>query len=84
MLLIIRGKRELQEQIQAAVFNIFERKAVLRVRNTTHERVEMIYEISSELLQHAERGKHSICDEIYELGEIEYVNVVMQNDEISG
>jgi uncharacterized membrane protein len=84
MLLIIRGKRELQEQIQAAVFNIFERKAVLRVRNTTHERVEMIYEISSELLQHAERGKHSICDEIYELGEIEDVNVVMQNDEISG
>jgi heme exporter protein D len=84
MLLIVRAKRELQEPIQAAVFNIFDRKAVLRVRNTTRERVEMIYEISSELLQHAERGKHSVCDAIYELGEIEYVNIVMQNDEISG
>ena len=84
MLLIIRAKRELQEPIQAAVFNMFERKAVLRVRNTTRDRVEMIYEISSELLQHAERGKHSVCDKIYELGEIEYVNIVMQNDEISG
>ena len=84
MLLIIRAKRELQEPIQAAVFNIFNRKAILRVRNTTRERVEFIYEISSALLQRTERGKHSVCDEIYELGEIEYVNIVMQNDEISG
>ena len=84
MLLIVRAKRELQEPIQAAVFKIFDRKAVLRVRNTTRDRVEMIYEISSEILQRAERGRHSICDTIYELGEIEYVNVVMQNDEISG
>lgn len=84
MLLIIRAKRELQEPIQAAVFNMFQRKAVMRVRNTTRERVEMIYEISSDLLQHAERGKHSVCDKIYELGDIEYVNIVMQNDEIAG
>ncbi len=84
MLLIIRAKRELQDPIQAAVFKLFDRKAILRVRNTTRERVEIIYEISSELLQYAERGKHSVCDKIYELGEIEYVNIVMQNDEISG
>ena len=84
MLLIIRAKRELQDPIQAAVFKMFKRRAILRVRNTTRERVEMIYEISSELLEHAERGKHGVCDKIYELGEIEYVNIVMQNDEISG
>ena len=84
MLLIIRAKRELQEPIQAAVFNLFDRKAVLRVRNTTRERVEIIYEISSELLECAERGKHGVFNKIYELGEIEYVNIVMQNDEISG
>ena len=84
MLLIIRAKRELQDPIQAAVFKLFDRKAILRVRNTTRERVEIIYEISSELLQYAECGKHSVCDKIYELGEIEYVNIVMQNDEISG
>ena len=84
MLLLIRGKRDLGESIQAAVFTLFDRKAVLRVRNTTQDRVEMIYEISSEILQTAERGKHSVCDKIYELGDIEYVNIVMQNDEISG
>ena len=84
MLLIIRADRSIQEPIQAAVFNIFERRAIMRVRNTTKEKVEMIYEISSEILRRAEVGKHSICDKIYELGSVEYVNIVMQNDEISG
>jgi hypothetical protein len=56
----------------------------MRVQNTTKENVEMIYEISSEILRKAELGKHSICDKIYEIGDIEYVNLVMQNDEVSG
>ena len=84
MLLIIRADRDLQEPIQAAVFNMFERRAVMRVRNTTKDRVEIIYEISSEILRRAEVGKHSVCDKIYGLGNVEYVNIVMQNDEISG
>lgn len=84
MLLIIRADRDLQEPIQATVFNMFERRAVMRVRNTTKNTVEMIYEISSDILRRAEVGKHSVCDKIYELGNVEYVNIVMQNDEISG
>ena len=84
MLLIIRADRDLQEPIQATVFNMFERRAIMRVRNTTKNNVEMIYEISSEILRRAEIGKHSVCDKIYELGNVEYVNIVMQNDEISG
>ena len=84
MLLIIRADRDLQEPIQAAVFNMFERRAIMRVRNTTRNNVEMIYEISSDILRRAEIGKHSVCDKIYELGNVEYVNIVMQNDEISG
>ena len=84
MLLIIRADRALQESIQATVFKIFERRAVMRVRNTTKDKVELIYEISSAVLRRAEIGKHSICDKIYELGNVEYVNVVMQNDEVSG
>ena len=84
MLLIIRADRDLQEPIQATVFRMFERRAIMRVRNTTKNHVEMIYEISSEILRRAEIGKHSVCDKIYELGNVEYVNIVMQNDEISG
>lgn len=84
MLLIVRAKRAQTSTIQAAIFTLFDRKAVMRVQNTTKETVEMIYEISSEVLRKAELGKHSVCDKIYEIGDIEYVNLVMQNDEISG
>lgn len=84
MLLIIRAKRAQTSTIQATIFTLFDRKAVMRVQNTTKETVEMIYEISSEILRKAELGKHSVCDKIYEIGDIEYVNLVMQNDEVSG
>lgn len=84
MLLIVRAKRAQTSSIQATIFTLFDRKAVMRVQNTTKETVEMIYEISSEILRKAELGKHSVCDKIYEIGDIEYVNLVMQNDEISG
>lgn len=84
MLLIIRSKRKNLSAIQAMVFNLFDRKAVMRVQNTTSETVELIYEISSAILKKAELGKHSVCDKIYEIGDIEYVNIVMQNDEVSG
>ena len=84
MLLIIRSKRKNLSAIQAMVFTLFDRKAVMRVQNTTSETVELIYEISSAVLKKAELGKHSVCDKIYEIGDIEYVNIVMQNDEVSG
>ena len=84
MLLIIRSKRKNLSAIQATVFTLFDRKAVMRVQNTTSETVELIYEISSAILKKAELGKHSVCDKIYEIGDIEYVNIVMQNDEVSG
>ena len=84
MLLIIRSKRKNLSAIQSMVFGLFDRKAVMRVQNTTPETVELIYEISSSVLKKAELGKHSVCDKIYEIGDIEYVNIVMQNDEVSG
>jgi uncharacterized membrane protein len=84
MLLIIRSKRKNLSAIQAMVFTLFQRKAVMRVQNTTQETVELIYEISDSILRKAEIGKHSVCEKIYEIGEIEYVNIVMQNDEVAG
>lgn len=84
MLLIIRAKRKNLSSIQATVFTLFNRKAVMRVQNTTQETVELIYEISDSILRKAELGKHGVCEKIYEIGDIEYVNIVMQNDEIAG
>ena len=83
MLLIIRAARNRQSVIQAHIFKIFKRKAILRVRNTTQDTVELIYEISSGLLRKVEKENVNVTDSIYEIGGIEYVNLVMQNDEIS-
>lgn len=83
MLLIIRGARNKQTVIQSQVFKMFNRKAILRVRNTTEETVEFIYEITSKQLKKVEREKMNVADAIYDIGGIEYVNIVMQNDEVS-
>ena len=84
MLVIIRGSRTKEAQIQAIMYKFFGAKAVLRVKNSTTESIEFIYEITVKLLSQAERKNNiGICDEIYKIGNIEYVNTVMQNDEVS-
>ena len=84
MLVIIRGNRTKEAQIQAIMYKFFGAKAVLRVKNSTTESIEFIYEITAKMLTLAERKNNiGICDEIYKIGNIEYVNTVMQNDEIS-
>ena len=84
LLVIIRGNRTKEAQIQAIMYKFFGAKAVLRVKNSTTESIEFIYEITAKLLYQAERKNNiGICDEIYKIGNIEYVNTVMQNDEVS-
>ena len=84
MLVIIRGNRTKEAQIQAVMYKFYGAKAVLRVKNSTTESIEFIYEITAKLLSQAERKNNiGICDEIYKVGNIEYVNTVMQNDEVS-
>ena len=84
MLVIIRGNRTKEAQIQAVMYKFCGAKAVLRVKNSTTESIEFIYEITAKLLTLAERKNNiGICDEIYKIGNIEYVNTVMQNDEVS-
>ena len=83
MLLIVRGSRAAESSVKALVFRLFDRKAILRVENTTPETVELIYEISNRTLHRAEKKEPSICDAVYAVGQIEYVNLVLQNDDIS-
>ena len=84
MLVIIRGDRTKESQIQGVMFRLFGAKAMLRVKNSTTDSIEFIYEITAKLLSQAERKNNiGICDEIYNIGNIEYVNTVMQNDEVS-
>lgn len=83
LLLIIRSGRVNELRIEAVVFSHFDRQAVLRVKNTTTDDVEFIYEITRKTLDRAARQGRDITDALYQLGNIEYVNLVVQNDEIS-
>lgn len=84
MLVIVRASRTKEAPVQAVMYKFFGAKAVLRVKNSTDTSIEFIYEITQKLLTRAERKNNiAINDEIYKIGNIEYVNTVMQNDEIS-
>ena len=86
-LLILSAARVNETKVESLMFQYYNRKAILRAKNTTGESAEYIYEIKGRYLRRpaGERtiGK-SITDAVYEIGGIEYFNLVMQNDEISG
>lgn len=86
-LLILRAARASEEQVEALIFQYYDRKAILRAKNTTEESTEYIYELNGKYLRDpaGERatGK-TITEAVYEIGGVEYFNLVMQNDEISG
>ncbi len=90
VLLIVRTTRVNEEHVEAVVFQYFSHKANLRVKNTTNTSTEFIYEISKRVLERSQKNavskgnKISITDALYETGDIEYCNIVTQNDEISG
>lgn len=83
MLMIIRSSRNAGCNIKALVYKLFEGKALMRVENTTADSVELIYEFSNKALAKAEKKNGNICDAIYAIGQVEYVNMVLQNDEVS-
>lgn len=83
ILLIVRADRAKQPMIKSQVYKLFYGKAILRVENTTQNTVELIYELTQKMVRKAEKGEINITDSIYKLENIEYVNLVMQNDEIS-
>ena len=82
MLLIIRAKRSRCENIESQVFRYFGTGAVLRVKNTTDENAEYIYELSRKILGKVQKQHPALTDDFYNLGQIESVNIVAQSDEI--
>lgn len=86
-LLILRTARVNESKVESLIFQYYDRRAVLRAKNTTDESVEYIYELNGKYLRKPAGEKSvgkSITDAVYEIGGIEYFNIVMQNDEISG
>lgn len=83
ILLIVRTDRSRLPMIKAQVYKLFSGKALLRAENTTPETAELIYELTRSRMKKAEKTVPDLAESIYRLENIEYVNFVMQNDEIS-
>lgn len=82
-LVVIRAARAQELAIEGKVYEFFSSKAKLRVKNTTEDSVEFIFEVSKGVLDRAQReAGASLTEKIYALGAVEYVNIVSQNDEI--
>ena len=84
VLVVIRGNRSIEKEIEGIVFKHFNKKAILRVKNTTSSKIELIYEISRSLFNKESNKEKNVTDKLYDLKEVDYVNLVIQNDEISG
>ena len=84
ILLIIRGGKSQSADMEGIVFSYFNKRALLRVRNTTADHVELIYEMPRKVWQMNYQKDQDIADALYALGSTEYVNTVTQSDEISG
>ena len=82
-LIVIRAARTQELPVEGLVFEYFKGRAVQRVKNTTEDAVEFMFELSRGMLDRAQKkAERPITDELYALGGIDYVNIVAQNDEI--
>ncbi|MBM6775807.1 DUF4956 domain-containing protein [Collinsella tanakaei] len=82
-LIMIRAARIRELELEGRMYEVLGAKASLRVKNTTEESVELIYEINKSALDKAERAAGtSLTDKLYAIENVEYVNIVSQNDEI--
>lgn len=68
ILLIIRGSKEHSMDMERIVFSYFNKRALLRVRNTTAEHVELIYEMPWKIWQLNYQKDVDIADALYALG----------------
>lgn len=84
MLLIIRAANEKELDLEGIVSRYYQEKAVLKVKNTTPANVELIYELTRKVYMDGYKNEKDITEYLYSQGNVEYVNLVAQSDEISG
>jgi len=84
ILLIIRAARSNETPIESLVFTYFDKKALLKVKNTTADSIELIFEMSRSTYNLTYKRDEGVTEKLYRLEGVEYVNIVTQSDEISG
>lgn len=55
----------------------------MRVKNTTSDRVEYIYELSQRIIEKYSKRELSITQELYKIKDVNAVNLVCQNEDIN-
>lgn len=83
VLIIIRGGRSIENQVESLIYKSFNHKAMLRVKNTTQDSMEYIYEVTDRILEKTQKETPDLVNIIYSIGNINYVNFVKQNDDIA-
>lgn len=84
ILIMIGTSLSNERKVEGIIFNYFNQKANLKVKNTTDKTIEFIYELPKKYYTKSLEKTKSITETLYELKNVEYVNIVSQNDEISG
>lgn len=84
MLLIIRAANAKELDLEGVISRYYNNKALLKVKNTTPETVELIYELTRKVYMESYKNESDITEHLYALGSVDYVNIVTQSDEISG
>ena len=69
-------------KIERSVYEYFEGKIYVRVKNTTPDSLELIYEVSNRIYNKCLKKEQPITELLYELEGMEYVNIVTQTDDI--
>ena len=93
-LLIIRADGGQSDEVRRLVFESFTKTSMLKAENTTDAKVELIYEMDRRamakydakertLAVKEERKPQSFVEKVYQIGNVDYVNIVAQSDEIS-
>jgi hypothetical protein len=82
-LLIIHAAKKAQVDIEKKVLLFYEGKAIPKVKNSTVETVEYIFQLSTKLIYASQENDQTINEVLFEIDGVEVVNVVSQNEEIS-
>lgn len=84
ILIVVSANLSLEKEIEGVIFKTFDGQAIQRVKNTTKDTLEMIFEIGRKKYEKNLLEEESIVKRLYKLGNVNYVNIVTQSDEISG
>ncbi|MGX7196519.1 DUF4956 domain-containing protein [Enterococcus olivae] len=82
-LLILRGASSAESTVEKEIEQLFLGKVRYRVKNTTNESLEYIYELSEKQLRDADKKVESLAVHLRKIPGLQAVNLVNQNDEMN-